>query len=59
MPGKRTIKSIAAYEDGRASNVVTKVYYVKESCPAEDMESLSLNSQIASDRSFDQVRKHS
>lgn len=53
-PGKRTIKSVAAYPDGRHSNTVTKVYYVSECNPVEELEQLSLDSQL--DRSFSQVR---
>ena len=51
--GKRTIKSVAAFPDGRFSNTVTKVYYVKDANPVEELERLSLDSQL--DRSFSQV----
>ena len=51
--GKRTIKSVASYPDGRNSNTVTKVYYIKESNPVEELERLSLDSQL--DNSFSQV----
>ncbi|XP_063683542.1 double zinc ribbon and ankyrin repeat-containing protein 1-like isoform X2 [Bolinopsis microptera] len=50
--GKRTIKSVASYPDGRNSNTVTKVYYIKESNPVEELERLSLDSQL--DNSFSQ-----
>ncbi|KAL5268298.1 hypothetical protein ACHWQZ_G002229 [Mnemiopsis leidyi] len=50
--GKRTIKSVAAFPDGRFSNTVTKVYYVRDANPVEELERLSLDSQL--DNSYSQ-----